>query len=127
MTQGIRLSGALFEISGTVPNNATWSEDIYFSEAGSAMDISGLDFKMTFRCDPNSTAADFTLSIDGGELSIEEDEDEFERILRINVTAGALSSYVGDYVCDLASQDSDDKVTLWGHGVVTFAPNPVAF
>lgn len=119
-------SGALFEISGEIANNATWYEDIYFSESGAPLNISGLTWKMTFRADPNSDSADLTLSTDDS-LSIEDDDDGYHRILRINVTAGNLSSYVGDYICDLAAQDSDDKVTLYAHGIVTFTRNPVAF
>lgn len=119
-------SGALFDVSGTVANNATWSEDIYFFEAGAGMDISGLDWKLTIRSDPNSDAADYTLTIGGG-LSIEDDDDSNPTILRINVAAGTLSSYFGDYIADLAAQDTDDKVTLWAHGVITFTRNPVSF
>lgn len=121
-------SGAMFEVSGVIANNATWSEDIYFTEEGSAMDISELDWKMTFRRDGDCTAAEFTLSTDAATLSIQEDTDAgVDRILRINVAAGTLSAYSGDYVCDLASRDVDDKVTLWAHGVISFRPNPVSF
>lgn len=120
-------SGALFELNGTVANNATWSEDIYFTEEGSAMDISGLDWKMTFRSCGESDTADFTLAIGSG-LSIVEDADAgVDRILRITVAPGTLSSYSGDYVCDLASQDVADVVTLWAHGTVSFRSNPVTF
>lgn len=121
-------SGALFEISGVVPNQATWQENIYFSEAGVPLDISGLAFKMTFRSDPQDTSADYTLSTTAGTLSIETDADSgVDQILYVNVSAGTLSSLQGDYVCDLASEDSSNVVTLWGHGIVTFTPNPVAF
>lgn len=120
-------SGALFEVNGTIANNATWSEDIYFSEAGAAMDISGLDWKMTFRRDGGSSTAEFTLGIGSG-LSIVEDTDAgVDRILRIVVVPGTISSYSGDYICDLASQDVSDVVTLWAHGVISFRPNPVTF
>jgi hypothetical protein len=121
-------SGAMFEISGTVPTNATWSEDIYFSEEGAAMDISGLDFKLTFRADADQDSADITLSTDAGTLSVVEDTDAgVDRILRILVTAGTFNSYEGDFIADLASRDTDSKVTLWAHGVVTFQKNPVAW
>jgi hypothetical protein len=43
------------------------------------------------------------------------------------VPAGALNSYQGDYVMDLASKDPADKVMLWAHGVVSLRPNPVVF
>lgn len=120
-------SGALFEVSGTIPTGATWSEDIYFSESGAASDLTGLDFKMTFRADPDNTGADITLSISGGELTIVDDDDGNARILRIGVTADTLDGYSGDYICDLASQDENGTVTLWAHGVVTFRQNPVKF
>jgi hypothetical protein len=120
-------TGALFEISGTVPTNATWSEDIYFTEAGAAMDISGLDWKMTLRRCGDETSADITLSTDDGTLVIAADDDGNDRILRTAVPAGTLNSYCGDFICDLAAKDADDKVTLWAHGIVSLRPNPVAF
>ena len=125
---GNQISGALFELSGSVANNATWQESIYFTQEGEPMDLTGLSFKMTFRCNGESTSADYTLSTDDGTLSIVTDADSgVDRILYINVSAGSLSGLRGDYVADLASQDVADVVTLWGHGVVTFAPNPVTF
>jgi hypothetical protein len=127
LAKNVGASGALFEISGTVANNATWEEDIYFMEAGVGMDISDLDWKMTFRSVPDSTTADLTLSIDESTLSIENDDDSVMSILRITVTPGILSNFIGDYIADLAAQDTDDKVTLWAHGTVSFTPNPVTF
>lgn len=120
-------SGARMTISGIVPTNATWAEDIYFTQAGQPMDISGLEWKMTFRASEGQSSADITLST-SDYLSIQTDSDSgVDRILRINVPAGTLSSYSGDYVCDLASQDNTDAVVLWGHGIVTFQLNPVTF
>lgn len=115
-------------MSGTVATNATWAEDIYFTEAGAAFDLTDLDFKMTFRCEADNASADFTLSIDDGTLSIVADSDSgIDRVLRITVAAGTLNSYEGDYIADLASQDADGVVTLWAHGIVSFRPNPVTF
>ena len=120
-------AGALFEVSGTVPTNATWNEDIYFTENGAPFAISEMDWKLTLRCNPESTSADITLSTDAGTLSIEDDDDGHDRILRISVPAGALNSYEGDYVMDLASKDPADNVILWAHGVISLRPNPVVF
>ncbi len=117
-------AGALFEVSGTCPTNATWEEDIYFTEAGSPYDISGMDWKLTLRCNPENTSADITLSTDAGTLVITGDDDN---VLRISVDAGTLNSYEGDYIADLASRDVADKVTLWAHGVISLRPNPVVF
>ena len=119
-------AGALFEVSGTVPTNATWNEDIYFTEDGAPFDISEMDWKLTLR-NPDNSSADVTLSTAAGTLSIEDDGDGHDRILRISVAAGTLNSYQGDYVMDLASKDPADKVTLWAHGVVSLRPNPVVF
>ena len=121
------ITGALFELSGSVAVNSTWSEDIYFSENGSAMDISDLDWKMTFRQEEDQTSADITLSIDEGTLSIQQDDNGDSRILRITVAAGTLNSYSGNFYCDLASQDVNDVVTLWAHGVINLTQNPVVF
>lgn len=119
-------SGALFELNGTIANNATWSEDIYFIEDGAGMVLTGLTFKFTFRSDPNSDAADLTLST-ADSLSIVADSNGVYSILRIAVTAGDLSGYLGDYIADIASQDVTDVVTFWAHGTVTFTRNPVTF
>lgn len=119
-------SGALFEVNGTIANNATWAEDIFFFEAGVGMVISDLDWKFTFRSDPNNDAADLTLAIGDG-LSVENDSDGNATILRITVAAGSLSAYLGDYTADLASELDDATVVLWAHGIVTFTRNPVTF
>lgn len=120
-------SGSLFALSGTVANNATWDEYIYFLEAAAPSDISDLDWKMTFRCDGRNTSADFTLSTDAGTLVITQDDNGNDNVLQILVPAGQLTNFTGDYIADLASQDADGKVVLWAHGVVTFAPNPISF
>lgn len=121
-------SGALFEINGEVANNATWQEVIYFMEAGSPMVLTDLDFKMTFRCSAKDSSADYTLSTDAGTLAVKADPDSgIKNNLSINVPAGSLSGLCGDYVCDLASQDVAGVVTAWGHGIVSFRPNPVSF
>lgn len=119
-------SGALFEVSGTVPVNATWSEDIYFTEDASPFELTDLDFKMTFRRDAAATNADYTLSTDTGELTIEDDDSGYARILRISVDPGTFTDS-GDYICDIASRDASDAVILWAHGIVSFRNNPVTF
>jgi hypothetical protein len=118
--------GALFSLSGVVAINATWSEDIYFTEAGTPMELTGLDFKLTLRSAQDSNSATYTLSIDAGTLSIEDDSDGYSRILRISVAPGVLSC-VGDFIADLASEDGDEAVTHWAHGVITLRNNPVVF
>ena len=55
---------------GTVATNATWAEDIYFTEAGAPFDISGLDWKLTFRRSGGNTNADITLSSAAGTLTV---------------------------------------------------------
>src|SRR4029078_5876299 len=102
-------AGALFEVSGTVPTNATWNEDIYFTENGAPFDISEMDWKLTLR-NPHNTSADVTLATDAGTLSIQDERHGHDRILRISVAAGTLNSDQGDYVMDLASKDPADKV-----------------
>ena len=128
LARGNGESGALLEMSGTIANNATWAEDIYFTEAGVATNLTGLSFKLTFRADPESDSADLTLSTTAGTLSIVEDTDAgVNRILRITVPPATLRNYSGDYKADLASQDGASVVTLWASGTVTFRPNPVQF
>lgn len=119
------MSGALFDLQGEWSVNSTIREDIYFQEAGAAMDLTGLDFKLTLRAEPDQENADYTLSIDGGELAITTDDDGVE-ILRVTVTAGTFSD-TGDFVADLASQDASDVVTHWAHGTITLRNDPVTF
>lgn len=121
-------SGAYFEISGEVANNSTWQEVIYFMEAGSPMVLTGLSFKMTFRSDGDSDSADYTLSTSDSTLTVQADADSgIVNNLYINVAAGSLSALRGDYVCDLASEDSNGAVQPWAHGIISFRPNPVSF
>jgi len=120
-------AGALFELSGTVATNATWAEDIFFTEAGAAFDISGLDWKLAFRRNGENTSADFTLSTAAGTLAVVADDNGHQRILRIGVAAGALSVCEGDYIADLVSKDGAGAVMLWAHGTISFRPNPVTF
>lgn len=117
-------SGALFEMSGVVPINATWAEDIYFREAGAIMSITGLSFKLTLRSG-HSDSANYTLSTDAGTLSITTDADGVQ-VLRITVPPGTFTS-IGDYIADLASEDGTGIVTLWAHGIVGLRQNPVTF
>jgi hypothetical protein len=118
-------SGALFDMSGAIPVNATWQEDIYFQEAGAAMSLDDLDFKLTLRCDPKQDSADYTLSTGDGTLSLATDGDGVD-VLRVNVPAGTFTR-TGDYIADLASKDANDAVTHWAHGVVSLRNNPVTF
>ena len=120
-------AGALFDLSGTVATNAAWAEDIYFTEAGAPFDISELDWKLTFRRNGENTSADFTLSAAAGTLTVAADDNGHNRILRIGVGAGALSSHEGDFIADLASKDGAGAVLLWAHGIISFRPNPVTF
>lgn len=121
-------SGAYFYVSGEVANNATWQENIYFMETGSPMVLTGLSFEMTFRCNGESDSSDFKLSTSAGTLAVQADPDSgIANILYINVPKGTLSTYRGDYVCDLASEDVAGVVTPWAHGIVSFRPNPVSF
>lgn len=120
-------SGALFDLSGTVPTNTTWAEDIYFTQDGAPMDISGLDWRLTFRRNSEDATAEFALSTDDGTLAVVDDDNGYPRVLRISVAAGALSNHSGDYIADLASQDVSSKVDLWAHGLVSLRPNPVSF
>lgn len=120
-------SGALFEISGTVSNNATWDELIYFFENGSGMDISDKSFQIQIREDSPDTSALVTLSTAAGDLVITNDDGGNPTILRINVPYTAISSLQGDYIVDLVSKDSNNTLVHFGHGVVLFRQSPVAF
>lgn len=119
--------GALFSLSGSVSNNATWDEYIYFLQSGSGMVLTGISFQLQFRDDPENTSSVLTLSTDGGELVITNDDNSQPTILRINVPYTTISGLSGDYVADLVGKDGNDKLTHYAHGVVTFRPNPVAF
>lgn len=120
-------SGALFTISGTVSNNATWDELIYFYENGAGLDISGLSFQLQIRADALDTSASATLTTAAGDLVITNDDGGNPTILRINVPYTSISALEGDYLMDLVSKDTDDKIVHWGHGLVNFRQSPTAF
>ena len=128
MRNSIGESGALFELSGTVSNNATWDEYIYFLQAGVGMELTDLSFQLQFRtCEGRETAPHLSLSTAAGQLTITDDNGGNPTVLRINVPYTTISGMCGDYIADLVSKDLDDKLTHWGHGIVTFRPSPVAF
>lgn len=120
-------SGALFDLSGTISNNATWDELIYFTEAGVGMVLTGLTFRLQFREHPSDTSAALDLTTTDGELVIANDDAGLPTILRINVAYTVISGLEGDYIADLVSKDADDKLTHWASGVVTFKQSPIAF
>ncbi len=122
-------SSALFEIAGTVANNATWDELIYFYENGAGMDISGLSFQLQIRNDSSDTSASVTLSTTDSQLVIAADDGGVSSILRINVPYSTISGLEGDYIADLVSKDTsnDDKLVHWGHGILNFRQSPIAF
>jgi len=120
-------SGALFTISGTVSNNATWDELIYFYENGAGLDISGLSFQLQIRADALDTSASATLTTAAGDLVITNDDGGNPTILRINVPYTSLSALEGDYIVDLVSKDSSSVLVHWGNGLVNFRRSPIAF
>jgi len=117
-------SGALFEISGQVSNGATWAEDIWFTEDGAALDLTGLEFRFQFRCHRHGTTELLLTTTD--KLSIVTDTGSgVDRILRITVQPGALSQMRGDYFADLSSKDGGGDIKHWGHGVISFINDPI--
>lgn len=119
--------GALFDISGTVSNNATWDELLYFRENGAGMVLTGLSFQLQFRDDSLDTSARTTLSTAASQIVITNDSGGIPTILRINVAYTVISGLEGDYIADLTSKDANNKLIHWGHGVVTFRQAPTAF
>lgn len=119
--------GALFNMSGTVSNNATWDELIYFYENGAGMDISGLSFQLQVRDNSLDVASVLILSTVGSQLVITNDAGGNPTVLRINVPYSTISGLQGDYIVDLAAKDANSKVTHYGHGVVTFRQDPINF
>lgn len=128
-------SGALFEMSGTISNNATWDEYIYFWEDGAAVDLTGLSFELQFRkCQENTLSSDgsvlstsLIMSTAGGELVLTADANSITSIVRINVPYTTINGLCGDYITDLVAKDANAKLIHYANGVVTFRKNPVAF
>lgn len=120
-------SGALQEVTGTISNNTTWDEYIYFIEDGAAVDLTGLSFEFQFRESPESGAATVkVLSTADSELVITADSGGTNSILRINVPYTTINALDGDYIADLVAKDAADKLIHYASGVVTFRPSPVA-
>lgn len=117
-------SGALFEISGQVSNGSTWAEDIWFTEDGAAMDLTGLEFRLQLRCCRTDQIEQTLTTAD--RLSIVTDSiSGIDRILRITVPPSAMTQLSGDYFADLASKDASNEIKHWGHGVISFINDPI--
>lgn len=113
-------SGAPLVMDGTQANNSTWQEDIYWTEDGQPVDLSASDWKITLRCNPESTTVDFEVV-----LSVETDDvSGIDRILRIDVPVASMTALNGDYAAQLLERDSNDKIILWAAGTVSFRPGP---
>jgi hypothetical protein len=119
--------GAMFDLVGIIPTNATWSEDFYFRENGAGMDISGLTFKLVLREREGDTDDIITLSTTDATLTIVDDDAGVPSILRVLLADQVLNDYEGDVIADLASEDGAGVVKSWAHGVYSLRPNPVAF
>lgn len=120
--------GALFNLAGTVSNNATWDEYIYFLQAGAGMTLTDLSFQFQFRQDEDQiTSPILTLSTGASDLTIANDDGGNPTVLRVNVPYTRISAMNGEYIADLVSKDASNKITHWAHGTVCFRPNPVAF
>lgn len=114
-------------MSGEVSNNATWDEYIYFMQDGSGYDLTDLTFQLQLRCPADDTSARLTLSTTDGTLELTNDDNGESTILRVNVPYSSISGLVGDYQADLVSKDTDDKLTHWASGTITFRQAPIAF
>ena len=82
----------------------------------------GWEWRMTFRLSYDD-APDLTLTTTDSTLTISQGADA--TTLQIRVDPDRLSDLEGDYICDLASKDTDDRIIHWAHGVVTFRHEPI--
>ena len=117
-------SGALFVISGQVSNGATWAEDIWFTEDGAALDLTGLEFRLQLRC-CRTSQIELSLTTSDRLSIVTESGSGVDRILRITVPPSAMTTLSGDYFADLASKDSSSVINHWAHGIVSFIDDPV--
>lgn len=118
-----RESGALFNWVKTLANNASWLEDFQVIQDGEAMDWSDLTVKFTLRDCANGSAV-LTLTSGDGYVALKAGDDT---TLQVSVPPSVLSSLCGDYIGDIAFQDTDDNVILLAHGTVTVTNNPPVF
>jgi hypothetical protein len=118
-------TGARALISGTISNGATWYEDVEITADDEPItDAENWEWRIIIRKDYDSPAA-LTLSTDD-DLTIVQGVDA--TVLQIRVPLSSLANVVeGDYLIDLASQDTDDLVIHWGHGQVSFIDEPLGF
>ena len=126
-SRGAGDTGARALLSGTVSNGATWYEDISMTEDGTAIANTpeGWEWRMMFReaSQGYDAAPALTLSTTDSTLAISQGTDS--TVLQIRVDATSLSAMEGDYICDLASQDTNDRIIHWGHGLITFRHEPI--
>lgn len=117
-------SGALLVMTGQVSNGSTWAEDIWFTEDGAAMDLTGLDFRLQIRC---CRTNQITLLLTESDLLsvVTDSASGVDRILRITVPPSAMTQLSGDYFADLASKDAASEIKHWAHGIISFIDDPV--
>lgn len=117
-------SGALFEVSGQVSKGATWAEDIWFTEDGAAVDLTGLEFRLQLRC-CRTSQIELTLTTSDRLSIVTDSVSGVDRILRIAVPPSAMTTLKGDYFADLAAKDVADVIQHWAHGIISFIDDPV--
>lgn len=124
--RGVSQSGALMSVSGEWSNALPLREMISIYEAGSPMDLTGLEFEMTLRCDRNSDSADLTVSTDSGFVVTEVTNDDGNDIEVLKFDDVDLSSLEGDYFADLIMKDGAGDYTHLAHGVISIRNDPVS-
>lgn len=123
LARGAGESGALFIWSKTMPNNASWLEDLQVIEGSEAMSWTDLDVRITLRDCKNDSPV-LTLETGDGRLVIDVVD---STILHITVPPSDLNGLCGDYTGDIAYRDAGGDVFLLAHGTVSVRDNPPAF
>jgi len=117
-------SSALIEISGEWSNNIPVRDVIVLYEAGSVMDLDGLEFEFQLRCDRNSDSADLIASTDSGLVVTTAPNDDGDDIAVLQFNDVNISSLEGDYFADFIMKDVSGDYTHLAHGVVSIRNDP---
>lgn len=118
---GADVSGAWFQITGSVAANASWNDDIQIWQVG--QDTTDLDFTLTLRCSENASPS-VSLTTTAGDMSVVTVSGR--EVLRLAAPAGTLEGLSGNYIIDISSTDASSNVILWGHGTINIKNNPAS-
>lgn len=123
-TRGQSGTAAKFLISGFISVAASWIEEYNFQVDGGVIDANAAlwEWQFNFRSDYGDSPA-LSLSTVAGTITVTNGSDS--TTIAINVPPDDLASLDGDYIADMAYENTDGDRIHWAHGIVSFRNEPI--